>query len=230
MTFDRTSGLSLGCTLAVHAVLIAILGVTAVQIRPEQVPMLIEVTLAGTSAPHSLDEGVKDQGAVVAAQGEEKPQEPAMTQEEIKAWQEKRKRQLIKELASTQEGLRIGVPAAALRQRTTGLAEGRGAGEFGQPGSPGGSLSLTGAIATRGFKEPDFSVLKSLITEETQLRITLVVLPGGEVKQATLLETSGYPEVDQKAIEIARKILFDPLPADWKQVEQAGVLTIKLKF
>jgi TonB family protein len=62
------------------------------------------------------------------------------------------------------------------------------------------------------------------------LRLTLVALPEGEVKNANLLETSGYPYVDQKAIELAKKIIFDPLPSDWKQVEQQGVLSIKLKL
>ena len=89
---------------------------------------------------------------------------------------------------------------------------------------------MSGDIATRGYREPDFSVLKSMITEETQLRLLLVVLPEGEVKRAALLETSGYPFVDQKAIELARKIVFDPLPLEWKQVEQQGVLTVKLKL
>jgi len=69
-----------------------------------------------------------------------------------------------------------------------------------------------------------------MITEETRLRVTIIVLPSGEVKKALLYETSGYPFVDQKALELTRKISFDPLPSEWKQVDQQGILTIKLKL
>jgi len=207
------------------------MGTWAMRLHPiDQTPMLIEVTLAGTSAPYSMSEGVKDEGNVVAPRGEPDKQETALTPEQIRAWQTQRRQQLIKELAKSRESLHIGAASNELRQDSGGLAEGRGAGESGIPGSPKGTLSLTGAIATRGYSEPDFSMLRSYITEETQLRLTLVVQPGGEVRQAALMETSGYPYVDQKALELARKIIFDPLPPDWKQVDQEGVLSIKLKL
>lgn len=229
MTLDRTSGISLGLTAAVHAALVLALGTLA--LKPVmQTPMLIEVTLAGTSAPRSMSEGVKAEGNVIAPQGNKENEAPALTPQQLQALREQRRRELIRELAQTREDVHIGSSLRELRRDSGGLAEGRGAGDFGQPGSPKGSLSLTGAIATRGYKEPDFSSLQSYITEETRLRVTLVVQPGGEVRQAALLETSGYPYVDQKALEIARKILFDPLPPDWQQVDQEGVLTVKLKL
>lgn len=232
MTVDRTSGVSLALTLGIHIALGLALGTMVLSLKPvPQVPMLIEVTMAGTSAPYSMSEGEKnDTGAVVTPKGDAADEKAAMTPEQLKQWQAQQRKQLIRELAQSREKFHIGATTRELRKENGGLSEGRGAGEFGQPGSPKGSLSLTGAIATRGFKEPDFSVLKSFITEETQLRLTLVVLPSGEVKQAMLFETSGYPYVDQKAIELSRKIMFDPLPADWKQVEQSGILTIKLKL
>jgi TonB family protein len=231
VTLDRTTGFSITLACVLHGLLALGLGSLALSSKPvSQVPMLIEVTLLGTGAPQSMSEGIKDTGEVVAPKGDEAGKAPAITPEQIKAWQTERRKQMIRELAQSRNNVKIGVSAKELRQQSAGLAEGRGAGEYGQPGSPNGTLSLSGAIATRGYKEPDFSVLKSLITEETQLRLNLIVSPGGEVRQATLFETSGYPFVDQKAIEMARKITFDPLPTDWKQVEQSGILTIKLKL
>jgi len=215
-----------------HGTLALILGYVAIaHMQPvNQNPMLIEVTLQGTSAPLSTTEGVKDNGEVLAPKQEDKDTSPAMTTEQLKAWQAERRQQIIKELSETRGRVKIGATSQELRKHNTGLAEGRGAGEYGQPGSPKGTLSLTGAIASRGFQEPDFSSLKSLITEETQLRINVVVAPSGEVKQASLFETSGFPFVDSKALDIARTIVFDPLPADWKQEDQSGVLTVKLKL
>lgn len=231
MTFDRTSGFSLGIAFLLHAGLFLAFGRMDLQSQlTADMPMLIEVTLAGTSAPRSAEEGVRASGEVVAMRGQEDGEAAGPTPEETRAWQAQRRREIIRELAKDRTGANIGESAKQLRKKNQGLATGRGAGDFGQPGSPQGTLSLSGDIAARGYKEPDFSILKTLITEETRLRLVLVVLPEGEVKRAMLLETSGYPFVDQKAIELSSKIVFDPLPSDWKQVEQQGVLTIKLKL
>ncbi len=231
MTFDRTSGLSLGIAGLLHAGLFFAFGSLDLQTQvPAEMPMLIEVTLAGTSAPRSADEGVLRPGDVVATRGEADGETDVLTPQEVLAWQARRRREIIRELARDRTGANIGESAKKLRKNNQGLATGRGAGDFGQPGSPQGSLSISGDIAARGYQEPDFNVLKTMITEETRLRLVLVVLPEGEVKNAMLLETSGYPFVDQKALELTRKIVFDPLPPGWKQVEQQGVLTIKLKL
>ncbi|MCK5243328.1 energy transducer TonB [bacterium] len=230
MTLDWTSNLSFGITLAIHVGLLLGFGsMQFTQAPTAEMPMLIEVTLAGSSAPRSKEEGVKMAGDVIASQNEEDG-EQAMTPQEIAAWRAKRRQDIIKELARDRTGGNIGVSTKKLRKSSEGLAEGRGAGEWGAPGTSLGTLNLTGDIAARGYKEPDFTALKKMITEETQLRLILVVMPEGEIKNANLLETSGYPYIDQKAIELARKIIFDPLPSDWKQVEQQGVLTIKLKL
>lgn len=232
MTWDKTTGASLTLAVVFHGALALTLGFVALaNLQPvNQSPLLIEVTLQGSSAPLSTTEGVKDIGEVLAPKQEDKDETPVMTAAQVKAWQAEKRQQLIQELSETRNKVKIGATNQELRKHNTGLAEGRGAGEYGQPGSPQGTLSLTGAIASRGYKEPDFSSLKSLITEETQLRLNLVVSPAGEVKQATLFETSGFPYVDSKALDIARTMVFDPLPADWKQEDQSGVLTVKLKL
>lgn len=232
MTLDRTTGFSLMLAIVLHAGLAMLLGKMTLSSTPvAEVPLLIEVTLAGSSAPRLAEEGVKKAGDIVGAQKQtEETQEAAMTPQQIKTWRAERRRQIMRELAQTRKQVKIGTNQKELRKGNQDLAAGRGAGDWGNPGSPKGTLSLTGAIAARGYKEPDFSVLKDRITEETRLRLTLIVLPSGEVKKALLFETSGYPYIDQKAIELARKIVFDPLPSGWKQVDQQGVLTIKLKL
>jgi len=231
VTLDRTSMTSLSIAVALHALLAFGLARWSLnRHQPSEMPLLIEVTLSGSSAPRSVSEGVKNRGAVVGAVKENPEEETGMTEAELKVWKAKRRRQIMRELASTGNPLLTNANPKAMRKKQEELATGRGAGDWGSPGSPTGTLSLSGAIASRGYKEPDFSVLKKMITEETQLKITVVVLPGGEVKKALLYETSGYPYVDQKALELSSKIVFDPLPSDWKQVEQQGVLTIKLKL
>lgn len=230
MNPDRISGLAAALTLGLHGILILSFGIFKLHSLPTpQMPLLLEVTLAGTSAPRSTTEGVDQPGEVIAPR--EEKADPATEKARVDQIRQERRRRIIRELTESRDGLAIGASARTLRrQQSEGLARGRGAGEVGSPGSSRGALSLSGAIASRGYKEPDFSALKSLITEETQLRVLLVVLPGGEVKNASLTETSGYPYLDQQALELARKIMFDPLPPDWKQVEQAGILTIKLKL
>ncbi len=231
MTLDRTSMTSFSIAVVLHALLAFGLGRWSLsQQQPSEMPLLIEVTLSGSSAPRSVSEGVKNPGAVVGAPDETESDEAGMTEAELQAWKTKRRREIMQELASTKNPLIIGENPKEMRKKQEQLASGRGAGDWGTPGSPTGTLSLSGAIASRGYKEPDFSVLKKMITEETQLKVTVVVLPSGEVKKALLYQTSGYPFVDQKALELSSKIVFDPLPSDWKQEEQQGVLTIKLKL
>jgi len=230
VTFDRTTNLSLGIALVLHAFLgLALSKWGFQQIESAQVPLLIEVTLAGSSAPKSESEGIKGTG-VVGAEASQDDSAPAMTKAQIQAWRAQKRKEIIQELAKSRGKVGIGASTQNLRKNDQKLAAGRGAGDWGTPGSPAGTLSLTGAIASRGYKEPDFSVLKGMITEETRLRVTIIVLPSGEVKKALLYETSGYPFVDQKALELTRKISFDPLPSEWKQVDQQGILTIKLKL
>lgn len=230
MSVDRTSTVSFSLALVLHIVIgLAFSRWSFQPTQTAQIPLLMEVTLAGSSAPKSASQGVKGPGAIGASQ-DTSESAPAMSAEQIRAWRAKKRQEIIKELAKTRSKVGIGANSSVLRQEEKKLAAGRGAGDWGAPGSPLGTLSLTGSIAARGYREPDFSVLKQLITEETQLRVTIIVLPSGEVKKALLYETSGYPFVDQKALELTRKITFDPLPADWQQVEQQGVLTIKLKL
>jgi TonB family protein len=228
VTLDRVSGLSLGISLGLHALLLMALGTWIIATTlPASTPMLIEVTLAGTNPPQRSTEGQKSDGAIIAPHGQP---ETKKLENVSDTYRRQLKQKLIQELAKTRSQVKIGVSTKELRETSNGLAEGRGAGEYGLPGSPQGTLSLSGTIATRGFKEPDFSVLKNFISEETQLRLELIVGPDGTVKQSRLFETSGFPYVDQKALELSRAIRFDPLPANWPMVDQSGILTIKLKL
>ena len=233
MTLDRTNGISLLLAAGLHAGLGMLMGYVVLQTKPSaETPMLIEVTLAGTSAPYSRTEGVKARAETVAARQEEGETEGGEAAQPVDpaAWRAQKRQEIIERLAASRREYRIGEQPGRLRQ-AEGLAEGRGAGVAGQPGSLAGSdLTLSGELASRGYRSPDFDVLKKSITEATQLRILLRVQPGGEVKEANLLETSGYPFLDQEAIALAREIVFDPLPHTWKQVDQQGVLTIRLVF
>jgi len=229
---ERPSLTALTITLVLHTALIIGLSWINLATKPTtEIPMFIEVTLAGNNAPYSRTEGAKGKGKIMGSDISQSVNKGKIfSPAELKAWKEKKRREIIKNLNKTREKFKLGTDNKKLLKQEEGLAVGRGAAEWGKTGSPLGTLSLSGDIAARGYRQPDFEILKSLITEETQLKLVLLVTPTGEVKKASLLQTSGYPFLDQKTIELARKIVFDPLPPNWQQVEQQGVLTIKLKL
>jgi TonB family protein len=125
----------------------------------------------------------------------------------------------LSDLDKQYEAMKIGVqprdPNAADE-----LSEG-GMGNAHQAGTEKGALGLEGAIAGRGYRTGDYSYGKPL-PEESEVQVLLTVGPKGEVLEAQIKKTSGYPELDQHALAKAREIVFDALPPDAPQVTETG--------
>ncbi len=130
--------------------------------------------------------------------------------------------QLRKEEASMPIGLK---PQQANPDQ---LSQG-GLGDAEQPGSQQGAPQITGAIGSRGYRAVDWGFPKDL-PEEATLVITITVAPGGLVRNVQLTQASGYPQIDQIAIEKAKSMVFDPLPADAPQVDMQGQLTFNFQY
>lgn len=62
---------------------------------------------------------------------------------------------------------------------------------------------------------------------EGEVKLKFWVSPEGMVSSVELEKTSGYPELDSRAMEALKKYLFSPLGKNDDQKEQWGTITIK---
>lgn len=104
-----------------------------------------------------------------------------------------------------------------------------GMGNAHQAGTENGPLGLAGAIAGRGYRIGDYSYDKPL-PEESEVVVLVTVDPKGEVLQAQISKTSGYPELDQHALAKSRDIVFDPLPPEVPQEDKTGTVSFRFEF
>lgn len=133
----------------------------------------------------------------------------------------------LSDVAKLYDSLKIGVqprePGA-----TDAPSEG-GMGNAHQAGTENGPLGLAGAIAGRGYRIGDYSYDKPL-PEESEVLVLVTVDPKGEVLQARISKTSGYPELDQHALAKSRDIVFDPLPPEAPQEDKTGTVSFRFEF
>ena len=132
-----------------------------------------------------------------------------------------------KELSKRYEGLPIGMPSRDGRAGEE-LSEG-GMGNARQAGAPGGAVGLEGAIAGRGYRPVDVSYGKAL-PEESEVVLLVTVSPLGEVVEARVVKTSGFPELDQHALAKAREFRFDALPGGVPQATVSGNMTFAFEY
>jgi len=91
-------------------------------------------------------------------------------------------------------------------------------------------LLISGPIARRTVirrvypKYPTWAEEKGI---EGDVMLKFWVLSEGNVSRVELVQTSGYPDLDSRAIEALKKYIFSPLGKDEKQEEQWGTITIK---
>ena len=90
----------------------------------------------------------------------------------------------------------------------------------------GGGPAISGGLSSRRYKSIDWK-FPAKLPEETELAVEITVQANGVIKSVKLLRTSGYPELDRSALAQARKLQFDPLPADAASEETTGVLLFK---
>lgn len=104
-----------------------------------------------------------------------------------------------------------------------------GMGNAHQAGTENGALGLAGAIAGRGYRIGDYSYGRPL-PEESEVLVLVTVDAKGEVLQAQIKKTSGYPELDQHALAKSRDIVFDALPSAVPQDDKTGTVSFRFEF
>lgn len=133
----------------------------------------------------------------------------------------------LSDVSKQYETLKIGV-----QPRDPGSADEPSEGGMGnahQAGSESGTLGLEGAIAGRGFRTGDYSYGKPL-PEESEVLVLITVSPKGEVLEAQIKKTSGYPELDQHSLAAAREFVFDPLPPEVPQENKTGTIPFRYDY
>ncbi len=94
------------------------------------------------------------------------------------------------------------------------------------------NLVLKGALSRRGIiYKPPMPVfpqwVRQAIGAEFTIDLNIAVSSIGVVQAATMLNTSGYSEVDVIALRYIRELIFQPAPQN--QIQQ-GILRVKLKM
>ena len=105
--------------------------------------------------------------------------------------------------------------------------EGLGSGM--RAGTSKGAPDITGPIAGRRYSHLDWKYPKRL-PEETRLVLQIVVKPSGLVSSALVTRNSGFREIDEYYLGLARDMIFDPLPSGVEQVDEVGEITVKLQY
>jgi TonB family protein len=96
-------------------------------------------------------------------------------------------------------------------------------------GTENGAVGVSGPLAGRRFRAPDYSFDKPL-PEESEVALLITVGPKGEVLEAQIKKTSGYPELDQHALSKAREIVFDPVPPGGLQEPVTGTIVFRFEY
>jgi len=92
------------------------------------------------------------------------------------------------------------------------------------------AMSITGPVSRRTLirsvmpRYPAWAEEKGV---EGKVELKFWVSPDGMVTSVELVSTSGYPDLDSRAMEAVKKYLFSPLGKDEEKEEQWGTITIK---
>lgn len=232
MMRDRIDWASFGMSLLIHAAIILIISSGLLRSPARQVALITDVTLIDAMNQQGL------QGEEEKTAGLEKKQEKiaeAVKKESEKKQQIKQEtkkadvKELLKEIEKRKSALDLGISKEELRTSSddTKMQEGLDAENYeGGEVVAGSEPSITGELATRKYKKIEWQFPKKL-PEETELAVEVTVMPSGIIKSVKLLRTSGFPELDRMAVSQARKLEFDPLPAEAASVDTTGVLLFK---
>ena len=241
MTRDRTDYISLTLSVIIHLLIIIIMSVILVKPIPRQVALLTDVTLVG---PQDYKGNPGEATGQVGLE-EKQPQIPQPVEKKkniktakVTAKKEKAapdKKQLLKNIEKQKAGLDMGLSRENLREVSrqeegfTDTTEEQTSGDEGITDGDvvaGGGPAISGGLSSRRYKSIDWK-FPAKLPEETELAVEITVQANGVIKSVKLLRTSGYPELDRSALAQARKLQFDPLPADVASEETTGVLLFK---
>jgi TonB family protein len=229
-----------GVSLALHAALLAFVSLPALRPQAKRTVLLTVETVSGltplgagtgvegtranvTDAPASANpllNGVRlkmDEAAMPTKPA--KPKSPPKPQAA--------RPQSVNEIQKKYESMPLGLKPREGREAEQ-PSEG-GMGNARKAGAPDGLAGISGAIGGRRFAAPDLAFPGNL-PEEAELQIYVVVTPQGEVAEARVEASSGYPELNQFALAKAREFRFDPLPPAEAQENKTGILYFKFQY
>ena len=227
MNYDRVDITSMLLSMAAHLLFVLLLSVLMIKGQPKPVALITDVTLidinkvAGQTGEEKNTMGLEKKQTTLTADALKKKTAPKTQRRvpDVKA--------MLRKIEEEKSKLDIGISRENLRQSA---AE--------EPVNPqenaediteqnavaGGQPTITGALATRKYRQIEWRFPKQL-PEETELEVEITVLSSGIIKNVQLLRASGYPELDRMALSQARKLQFDPLP--FSDEDQTGVLLFK---
>ncbi len=98
-----------------------------------------------------------------------------------------------------------------------------------EPGDRPGEI-LEGPVSRRRVLrriQPEYPRWAEERGAEGDVKLRFWVSPIGQVTGVEVLQTSGYPNLDSRAMEAMRRYLFEPLGEDEEQEEQWGTIIIR---
>jgi TonB family protein len=121
------------------------------------------------------------------------------------------------------------------KEVTTQIKTTTGAGQAGVAGSPEGSPTIEGELASRAIKNqvnpvyPDWAKKQGI---EATVKFRLTVLPNGLLREDELQleQTCGYRELDRAVYEALVQWEFQPLDPSVPQQDQSGVITFSFNL
>jgi TonB family protein len=132
-----------------------------------------------------------------------------------------------KDISEKYKSLPIGINTRDGREGQD-LSEG-GMGNARKAGSPDGLVEVGGAIGGRKYAAPVLDYPGNL-PEESELQITVLVTPQGDVIEARVTRSSGYPELNQFYLAKAREFRFESLPPAQTQENVSGTLYFRFQY
>jgi TonB family protein len=118
---------------------------------------------------------------------------------------------------------------------TTHIKTTTGLGRSGVAGSPEGSPTIEGELASRAIKHqvnPDYPDWAKKQGIEATVKFRLTVLPNGLLREDDLQldQTSGYRELDRAVYDALIQWEFQPLDPNVPQEDQSGVITFSFNL
>ncbi len=129
---------------------------------------------------------------------------------------------------SESTAMEIHDPNASARKGTPNGTAGEGAGDIKPASSPGGSIA-SGAIPRYGSNPlPVYPSLARKMGHEGIVLLAAEILSDGRVGQLVVKKSSGYPTLDQSALDAVRRWKF--IPAKWMGRAVSAWVDVPVKF
>jgi len=225
---NRDFSVSLLISVFVHAALFFFL--SSVMVQQAVTPLLTNMTVVGVMP---FGEGLGQIPKAAAGENEKKiavaGKKPGKTKVLLPRTAEQiEKLRTIAPIGIQPDKERTDIGPVSVRDSVPGQGN-----EPGRPGSPLGQPGITGQLAQRGIKysyRPAYPEWAKRQGTEGEVRLKITVTPAGLVQNVTVFQTSGNRDLDQVAVASIRKWLFDPLPENFDQTYQEGIVTFRFQL